>query len=121
MTNKIFKESFAKPIKKIIKESEDVVKKAEKEWSTDIQRADDYWANEVLFQADSLGIELKDGLEREIADKILNDDYIWEQINSKIQELIEEMNESCKKVSEAAGEQEKRTGHTEGNRLPELK
>ena len=65
-----------------------------------IQRADDYWANEVLYQIEAIedlskderilkasDEELKE-LAKRVAEKILNDDQVWGEINDAIEWYI---------------------------------
>lgn len=137
MANKIFKESFTKPVKKIVKEStEDDIKKLQSDSEQTIARAEDYWKNEVYFQLENIEDlsqderilnaseeQIKEMAER-IANKIINDDQLWGEINSAIEHYIyhdEYMLGAQKKESVNESPEEKRTGHTEGNRLPELK
>ena len=149
MEKKIFKESFVKPmIKKALKEEnendlKDIVTKASIEWSEDSARADAYWKNEVLFQIDAVedlstderivkaSEEEIEALAERVAERILNDDRVWEEVNSAIEWYIyhddfmlgaENKSESCEKRPLKEAEPEiKRTGHTEGNKLPDLK
>lgn len=143
MKYSVFKESFAKPVKKLKEETpefKDTVKKAETEWKPQLDSAVNYWKNEVLFQIENMEDRTKDerilkasqqdlnDLATRIAEKILNDDQVWAEVNEAILDYIEKdefmkgaemKEEACNKVNEAP--EEKRTGHTEGNRLPELK
>ena len=132
MKYSVFKESFVKPEKRL---------KEETEWKSQPDSAVNYWKNEVLFQIENMEDRTKDerilkasqqdlnDLATRIAEKILNDDQVWAEVNEAILDYIkrdefmkgaEMKEESCNKVNEASKE-EKRTGHTEGNRLPELK
>ena len=103
MEKKIFKESFVKPmIKKALKEEnendlKDIVTKASIEWSEDSARADAYWKNEVLFQIDAVedlstderivkaSEEEIEALAERVAERILSDDRVWEEVNSAIE------------------------------------
>ncbi len=140
---KLFKGSFVKPEKKLKEETpefKDTVKKAETEWKPQLDNAVNYWKNEVLFQIENMEDRTKDerilkatqqdlnDLATRIAEKILNDDQVWAEVNEAILDYIKkdefmqgaDFKEDCNKVNEAP-EEDKRTGHTEGNRLPELK
>ena len=122
----IFKETFAKPVldKKhpaanpVEEDSgfKDNVTKANAEWKEISDRAHDYWANEVDFQINNIEDLTKDerivnasqqdinDMCSRIAEKILNDDRVWEEINNAIEYYIyhdefmlgAEMKESCK-------------------------
>lgn len=146
---KLFKGSFTKPEKRIKEDTsdlKDVVSKANAEWKEISDRAHDYWANEVDFQIQNMEDLTKDerivnasqqdinDMCSRIAEKILNDDSVWQVINEAIEHYIyhdefmlgaekkgEEGKTETESLKEAPEEEHKRTGHTEGNRLPELK
>ena len=89
--------------KQELKEEElnpEVVKKAEAEWATDMQRAKDYWMNEVYFQIENTEDLSKDerilkaseedikAMAERISELILNDDHVWGEINDAIEYYI---------------------------------
>ena len=88
---KLFKGSFAKPEKKVNEEVKS---------ETNLPRAEDYWANEVYFQIENIEDlttderilnateeQIKD-LAKRVANKILNDDQVWDLINTAIEHYI---------------------------------
>lgn len=139
MKVKVFKESFKKPANKIVKESvEDDIKKLQSDSEQTIARAEDYWKNEVYFQLENIedlsqderilnaSEEQIEAMASDIAKEILDDEHLWGEINDTIEYYIyhhDYMLGAKKKepVKESESPEEKRTGHTEGKRLPELK
>lgn len=82
------------------KEVKEDIEDAIEDDKASIQRAKDYWANEVYFQLENIEDLSQDErilnaseeqikeMANRIADKLINDDYLWGEINDRIEEYI---------------------------------